>query len=208
MMTNRAERQTLARLMLLAFVGLMHPTLGKADPPVSFARQIQPILADKCFACHGPDPTTRKAKLRLDRQEDALAERRGSPAVTPGNLSRSEVFQRISSADADQRMPPANFGKKLTPREIGLIRQWIEQGAKWETHWAFTPPKRPAPPAVADEDGRAGPAQSARCSCSGPPTKGRAQAIRGSVAASADTQAEPRSAWAAADTRRCGRFHQ
>ena len=157
MMTFLTPRQTPVRLVLLALVSLSQPTLGRADAPVSFAREIQPILADKCFQCHGPDATTRKAKLRLDRKEDALAKRGGTPAVTPGKLDRSEIYRRITAADGEQRMPPAKFGKKLTTREIDLIRQWIEQGAKWETHWAFAAPQRPATPLVSKVDGRTWP---------------------------------------------------
>ncbi|CEF49035.1 unnamed protein product [uncultured bacterium] len=154
MMKFLNHRQTLAWLALLAIINLAHPSLVRADSPISFAREILPILADKCFQCHGPDATTRKAKLRLDNKEDAFADRSGTAAVTPGKLDRSEIYRRITAGDAEQRMPPAKFGKKLTAREIDLIRQWIEQGAKWETHWAFTAPPRPATPMVARVDGR------------------------------------------------------
>src|SRR5687767_13247453 len=94
-------------LVLLAVL----PAAVHADPPVRFAREIQPILADKCFQCHGPDASSRKAKLRLDRKEDAFADRGGSPAVVPGKLDRSELYQRITATDHALRMPPAKFGK-------------------------------------------------------------------------------------------------
>lgn len=160
MTTYSADRRFGASMIGLALVGLLCPATGHADAPVSFSRDIQPILADKCFACHGPDSTTRKAKLRLDRQEDALAKRGGSPAISPGVLEQSEIFLRITATDADRRMPPTKFGKKLTPREIELIRHWIEQGAKWETHWAFSPPRRPPLPKIAPVDGRTWPRNS------------------------------------------------
>ncbi len=141
-----SHSKCLAPIVWLALVASGQPTRVHADPPISFAREIQPILADKCYQCHGPDASTRKAKLRLDRKEDALADRGGTPAVSPGKLEHSEIYRRIKTADVDQIMPPVKFGKKLTAREIDLIRRWIEQGAKWEKHWAFVAPERPATP--------------------------------------------------------------
>src|ERR1019366_5246058 len=95
MTTFSAHRKNLAPVALLALVALGLPTQVCADPPISFAREIQPILADKCYQCHGPDASTRKAKLRLDRKEDASADRGGTPAITPGKLDHSEVYRRI-----------------------------------------------------------------------------------------------------------------
>lgn len=146
MASKSNERSSYVRLAVWLLVGLGFPSVVQADPPVRFSRDIQPILADKCFQCHGPDQSSRKAKLRLDRKEDALADRGGSPTITPRNLEKSELYRRIVATDAEHRMPPAKFGKKLTPREIDLIRRWIEEGATWEAHWAFTPPKRPPLP--------------------------------------------------------------
>ncbi len=116
---------------------------------VAFARDIRPILADKCFKCHGPDIKQRKGKLRLDNRRDAtIPAESGGPAIVPGNLDESELFHRITSDDPEERMPPAKTGKTLTPAEITLLKTWIEQGAEYQGHWAFVPPVRPALPAV------------------------------------------------------------
>ena len=117
------------------------------EASVDFNRQIRPILAANCFTCHGPDAEERKAKLRLDRREDALAWKRGKRhAIVAGDPAKSSVIRRISAEDPDDRMPPPESGKKLTAEEISLLSKWIEQGAKWEEHWAYKlPVRRPAP---------------------------------------------------------------
>lgn len=131
-----------------AFFALI-PLPARAEERVSFARDIQPILSDKCYRCHGPDAASRKARLRLDDRESALAARRGMRAIVPAKPEESETWRRISSQDESEVMPPPATGKKLSPREIGLIRTWIEQGAKWEVHWAFEQPRRADLPKVA-----------------------------------------------------------
>src|SRR5205807_1239626 len=109
---------------------------AKAVKKLDFARHIRPILSENCFACHGPDPKARKAKLRLDTKEGALAElRSGGHAVVPGKAADSELIARIVSGEESERMPPPKTGKKLTPQQIDLLKQWIEQGAKWSEHW-------------------------------------------------------------------------
>ncbi len=114
--------------------------------PVSFTRDIRPLLADRCFHCHGPDAARRKADLRLDIEKEAK-----KFAISPGDVSDSDLFRRISSTDPEEHMPPPSSEKKpLTPAEIELFRRWIEQGAKWEAHWAFVAPERPEVPAVSD----------------------------------------------------------
>ena len=115
-----------------------------AVEPISYDRQIAPILSRACFQCHGPDEAARKAKLRLDVHEDAIADHDVHVPVVPGSPDTSEVFLRITSNDPDAVMPPPKSGEKLTPEQIELIRAWIEQGAKRTTHWGFVPPKRPA----------------------------------------------------------------
>ena len=115
---------------------------------VKFNRDVRPILSSKCFHCHGPSEKSRKAKLRLDVEEAAFAERDGVRAVVPGNLQASELWHRISVADADEIMPPPESKKELTPDEVAIFKKWIEQGAKWEGHWSFLPVKKPAVPAV------------------------------------------------------------
>ena len=118
--------------------------------PVSFNRDVRPILSENCFACHGFDPSKRKAKLRLDTSEGATAERDGSRAITPGDLAKSELWRRITSEDGDEMMPPPKSHKPpLKPEQRAVIKQWIEQGAKYEKHWAFVAPVRPAVPAGA-----------------------------------------------------------
>jgi mono/diheme cytochrome c family protein len=121
-----------------------------AAEAVDFHRDILPILSENCFACHGPDPEHRKADLRLDTKEGALGDH-GSVAFVPGKPDESEAFLRLTTDDAELRMPPAKSGKKLTARQIELVRVWIEQGAHWSTHWAFEPPARPPIPAVAGD---------------------------------------------------------
>lgn len=121
---------------------------GSPAAPVDFHRQIRPILSEKCFACHGPDEAKREADLRLDTREGLLEEREGERPVVAGAPEQSEVWRRIIADDPDQRMPPADSGKTLTPAEIEVIGQWIRNGAKWSGHWAFDAPRRPAIPQV------------------------------------------------------------
>ncbi len=114
---------------------------------VSYNRDIRPILAEKCFKCHGPDARERKAKLRLDAAEFAYQPAAsGEKAIVPGKLEESALVERITSADSNDRMPPAQTGKTLSPAEVDRLRRWISQGAKYEAHWAFIPPARPEVP--------------------------------------------------------------
>jgi len=115
---------------------------------VQYNRDVRPILADRCFACHGPDAAARQAELRLDAAEFATADRDGRKAIHPGKPKSSELLRRVTSTDPDERMPPADSGDPLTAREIATLRRWIESGAEYQTHWAFLPPKRPALPDV------------------------------------------------------------
>lgn len=126
---------------------------GEASLPdsVSYNFNIRPILSDKCFICHGPDGSKRQAGLRLDIADSAykaLQENPGAHAIVPGHPERSEVFLRISSEDSTYRMPPVESNLSLTEREIALIKKWIDQGAKYEPHWAFVPPEKPRVPEV------------------------------------------------------------
>jgi hypothetical protein len=144
-------------LVALGVCGCAWSFLNAADagtPPksaVDFNRQIRPILSENCFACHGPDQQQRKAKLRLDTKEGAFAElRSGGFAIVPGKPAESVLLERISEPDSTRRMPPSKTGKHLAPDQIALLRQWIEQGASWSTHWAFTAPRRPHLPPITD----------------------------------------------------------
>ncbi|HEV3258448.1 MAG TPA: PSD1 and planctomycete cytochrome C domain-containing protein [Gemmataceae bacterium] len=125
-----------------------------AEPPkvraLGFNRDIRPILSDNCYACHGPDKNKRKARLRLDSEQDAFADRGGYAPLRPGSPDKSAVYQRITAQDAKKRMPPAKFGKRLSAQQIDLIRQWIEQGARWQKHWSLIAARRPEVAPVED----------------------------------------------------------
>ncbi len=126
--------------------------LSAAEPTelsVEFNRDVRPILAEYCFACHGFDQAAREADLRLDTRAGALGELAGSPAILPGRPDESELIRRIFSQDEDMRMPPEDAGKQLTSQQKETLRLWIEQGASYETHWAFLPPPPSVPPVVA-----------------------------------------------------------
>jgi hypothetical protein len=114
-----------------------------------FDRDIRPILAENCYPCHGPDQNKRKAKLRLDRQEDAFkALPNGDFAIVPKDLVKSKLVERVSSKDPDEMMPPVKSGKKLTAQQISLLVRWISDGAAWQNHWSFVAPRRPPLPPV------------------------------------------------------------
>ena len=123
-------------------------TLLAAESPskVEFNRDIRPILSDKCFICHGPDSAKRKAGLRLDRYDSATANHDGSQAIVPRDSGRSEVFQRIRSKDPDLQMPPPDSNLKLSDAEIAILKRWIDDGAEYQPHWSFLPPKATRPP--------------------------------------------------------------
>ncbi len=120
---------------------------------IDFGRDIRPLLSDRCFACHGPDEEHREGGLRLDKKESAFGEAdSGERAVVPGSVDESELLLRLTTDDADMRMPPAETNKPLSEEEIELVRQWIQQGADWQSHWAYETPVRPASPAVKKSD--------------------------------------------------------
>jgi len=119
---------------------------------VEFNRDIRPILADNCFACHGPDKNQREADLRLDQEDDLYKDRDGHRLIVPQKPEESELWKRITDPNPETRMPLAIFGKKLTDRQIALIKKWIEQGGKWQSHWSRIAPKRPELPQVENAD--------------------------------------------------------
>ena len=106
---------------------------------MQFNRDIRPILSSKCFFCHGPSEKSREANLRLDLEEEAFKEKKGIAAFVRNSLDDSEAWHRVTSDDPDEVMPPPEFKKELNEYEIKTIKAWIEQGAKWEGHWAFMP---------------------------------------------------------------------
>src|SRR5690606_424398 len=125
-------------------------SLGFAqEKAVSFTDQVKPILARKCYACHGPGDA--ESGLRLDRKENAIAETdSGLHAIVPGNLEESELIARVTAEDEFTRMPPE--GKPLTEEEVQILKTWISEGAEFEGHWAFEPVTPQEPPTVENQD--------------------------------------------------------
>jgi hypothetical protein len=143
LMGNDAPRQT------VAWAALPMASVGKRS--IIFNRDIRPILADRCFSCHGPDPNKRQADLRLDRPEAAMGPLKSDPslhAFVPGDPDHSEAISRIFSTDPDEVMPPSTSHLKLDAKEKDLIRQWVAGGGPYQEHWAFTAPVRPRVPTV------------------------------------------------------------
>ena len=124
-----------AAILILTAAGLAYP----ADKPVDFDRDVRPILSDNCFACHGPDDKRRMANLRLDTEAGVA------------KVATSRLLERVAAATPAARMPPPKSGVTLTEAQIAVIRKWVEQGARWERHWAFSPPQRPPLPAVRNQ---------------------------------------------------------
>ncbi|WP_425397227.1 PSD1 and planctomycete cytochrome C domain-containing protein [Aeoliella sp.] len=116
---------------------------------VSYAMDVRPILSDKCFACHGPDPNSREADLRLDTADGATKDLGGYAAIVSGDPKASEALTRMLSEDENDRMPPAYSHKTMTPAEIEVVRAWVAQGARYQQHWSHRPLNRPSPPEVA-----------------------------------------------------------
>ncbi|MCA9147319.1 MAG: DUF1549 domain-containing protein, partial [Planctomycetales bacterium] len=144
------------RLLLLTVTLVVAPLIARAEEArsseVNFARDIQPILADQCFSCHGPDEQTREAGLRLDKRNAALHPvESGSIAIIPGKPTESELIRRIESDDPDERMPPADSKKLLTVAQKELLSAWIAQGAVFDELWSFVKPLRADSPAVSNE---------------------------------------------------------
>ena len=142
-----------AALLIAAGVGMPAGKGGRAaEAPapaaVRFDRDVLPVLANACFACHGPDAANRQADLRLDTLEGATAPRDGSPAIVPGNPQASLLLERLRSTDPDVVMPPPDTNKVVTPEQRDSIAAWIAAGAPYEGHWAYRPLVRPVPPAA------------------------------------------------------------
>lgn len=135
------------------WLGLAADPTFAADPPVDFNRDIRPILSDTCFKCHGFDEAKRESGLRLDTFEGATTKLdSGSMAIVAGKAAESELLKRLASTDPSMKMPPPESGKTVTPEQIELLRRWIDQGAKYQGHWSFVPPVRPALPEVSHQD--------------------------------------------------------
>lgn len=140
------QRGTIVLLMVFAFAG----DSAAQTAAIDFGRDVRPILAKHCFKCHGPDPETREAGLRLDTQQGATSDLGGYAAVVPGDAQQSEMFIRAASEDQDIRMPPADAAPPLNAGEIDVLRRWIEQGGQYSTHWALLPPQGVNVPDVGD----------------------------------------------------------
>ncbi|MBI3417385.1 MAG: PSD1 domain-containing protein [Verrucomicrobia bacterium] len=127
--------------------------VAESKTAIEFNRDIRPIFSDNCYACHGPDKNKRKAGLRFDVEEIAKGKLdSGDFAVVPGDTAKSKLLKLITPTDEDDRMPPPKTGKSLTAAQVDLLRRWIEQGAVWQGHWAYLPPKRPVIPPVKQKD--------------------------------------------------------
>ncbi len=132
---------------------MAHSAERTDPPPIDFARDIRPILSENCFLCHGPDPSSREASLRLDIPEGLFTARDedSTAPVIPGNRNASPLWQRIVETNPDDHMPPPDTGKALTSEQIDTIGRWIDAGAEWSAHWAFEPVLAHTPPAVQHE---------------------------------------------------------
>lgn len=132
------------RLFLIVVAACLAAPLAPAQTRFEYNRDIRPILAENCFACHGPDSAARKADLRLDRREDAIA----SGAINPGKPGASPLVERLDPEDPSKLMPPGKSHKKLKPEQKAILKAWVAQGAVYQAHWSFITPKRPALPSV------------------------------------------------------------
>ncbi len=137
----------MSRIGLVAAVFSMVSAQAAERTKLSFNEHVQPILAENCYACHGTDPGSRKAGLRLDRAEHAFKPlEKSGPAIVAGKPDESPLIKRIETKDEKLVMPPPESHKTLKPEQIATLRRWITEGAEYEEHWAFIAPKRPAVP--------------------------------------------------------------
>jgi hypothetical protein len=128
----------------LPFLFIASVSIAAERPPVDYIRDVRPILANSCYACHGPDEKARKAKLRLDLRDEAVKK-----AIVPGKASESPLIKRVISTDTDEVMPPPHAKKPaVTPEKAKVLKRWIDEGAKFDQHWAYIKPVRPATPEV------------------------------------------------------------
>lgn len=131
------------RIATLVFIVGATSNLQAADR-LQYNRDVRPILADKCFSCHGADSAARKADLRLDKREAAIE----MNAIKPGDVNGSELIARIVTDDHSQIMPPPEMKKSLNAKEIETLKRWVSEGAEYEAHWSFIAPNRPELPTV------------------------------------------------------------
>lgn len=156
-MLSPFRRLGLVAAALIAFGAAPLTAAAAENEPqeAEFLRDVRPILSTHCFKCHGPDDKTRKAGLRLDTREGAIAPvKSGARAIVPGNVGQSTLIERVESGDPDEVMPPPSTKHVLSDRDKAILRRWIERGAEYQPHWAFVPPKRPEVPSVVSKSGR------------------------------------------------------
>ena len=144
MKTRHLRLTSLVVFALLLTMAMQTPAAER----LSFDRDIRPILSDKCYACHGPDPAQRQAELRLDTKEGAFSAPSGYPIIVPGEPENSELVARITHADVEQRMPPQSSNRQPTQEQINTLIRWIAEGAEWEEHWVYELPERVELPTV------------------------------------------------------------
>jgi hypothetical protein len=160
---RHAPRRTAGRLAPAGFAALLAGCVGLSSAPaaagpgdgpaVDYLRDVRPILARNCFACHGTDEAHREAGLRLDRRDDATRElKSGAVAVVPDSPDDSELIARATEEDDTLRMPPRKVGPRLSPEEVATLRRWVEQGAPYAAHWALVKPEAKPLPAVKNRD--------------------------------------------------------
>ena len=137
---------------IVILIGLTIALQAADAERIRFDRDVRPILADKCYACHGPDPAQRQAELRLDIKDGAFSAPSGYPIIVPGEPENSELVVRITHPDIEQRMPPQTSNRQPTQAQIDTLIQWIAQGAEWEEHWVYNLPEWREPPAVKNTD--------------------------------------------------------
>ena len=141
----------------IAALGVLIGVAGGLRAEVSFNHEVRPILSDRCFHCHGPDAENQKSEFRLDTAENARADLGGYVGIEPGNLTKSELHERIHSTDPDEMMPPPDSHRSLNAKEKEILDQWIREGAKFDKHWAFKPvPENVAVPKSGDAWARNG----------------------------------------------------
>ena len=137
----------------LILLPVLAQSVTAAESDIDFNRDIRPILSDNCFACHGPDEAQREGGFRLDRKDSAFGKAESDDVViVPGKPELSALIARIVSDDDDLKMPPPDSKKSLTPRQIGLLKKWVAEGASWQEHWAFIPPVKHELPKVSQPD--------------------------------------------------------
>lgn len=144
------------------FLNSANTVTGGDSPPrkVDFSRDVRPLLSRHCFQCHGPDEQARQADLRLDERSDATGELpSGTRAIVPGDPAASSLIERITTPDASRVMPPPEIGKPLSPADIEILRQWIQQEAEYARHWAYIPPLRSPLPVKSTSERQDNPSQ-------------------------------------------------